>query len=154
MPLNIDIQQILLHMLNFAVLFAAVYFLLYNPIKKFMDKRNDTLDEMISSAEDKASSAEKIQQEYSEKLSALENEAEKAKSEIIDKANAEKEKIIANAKKEADAILFQARTKAVNEKNAIIKGAYAEIEEMAKEAAEKVTFASSSEAFDKFIEAE
>lgn len=39
MPLNIDLVQILLHLLNFVILFAIMYFLLYNPIKKFTDKR-------------------------------------------------------------------------------------------------------------------
>ena len=38
-PLNIDWQQILLHLLNFVILFAILYFLLYDPVKKFMDKR-------------------------------------------------------------------------------------------------------------------
>ncbi len=39
MPLNIDWQQILLHMFNFVILFAVLYFLLYQPIKSFMEKR-------------------------------------------------------------------------------------------------------------------
>ncbi len=41
MPLNIDWQQILLHLLNFVILFAILYFLLYKPIKDFMQKRMD-----------------------------------------------------------------------------------------------------------------
>ena len=31
MPLNINLQQILLHALNFVILFGALYFLLYKP---------------------------------------------------------------------------------------------------------------------------
>lgn len=34
MPLNMDWQQILLHLLNFVILFAILYFLLYEPVKK------------------------------------------------------------------------------------------------------------------------
>ena len=41
MPLNIDWQQILLHLLNFLILFAGLYFILYKPVKKFMKKRAD-----------------------------------------------------------------------------------------------------------------
>ena len=40
MPLNINFQQVFLHMLNFALLFGAMYFLLYKPVKKFMDSRS------------------------------------------------------------------------------------------------------------------
>ena len=39
MPLNIDFQQIFLHLFNFVVLFAILYFLLYKPVKNFMDQR-------------------------------------------------------------------------------------------------------------------
>ena len=37
--LGIDIQQILLHLLNFVILFTGLYVLLYGPVKKFMDSR-------------------------------------------------------------------------------------------------------------------
>ena len=40
-PLNIDWQQILLHLFNFAILFAILYFLLYKPVKDFMAKREE-----------------------------------------------------------------------------------------------------------------
>ena len=39
MPLNINIQQIVLHALNFVILFGALYFLLYKPVKSYMDGR-------------------------------------------------------------------------------------------------------------------
>ena len=39
MPLNIDWQQILLHLLNFLILAVGLYFILYKPVKKFMKKR-------------------------------------------------------------------------------------------------------------------
>ena len=46
MPLNIDLQQILLHLFNFVVLFAILYFLLYKPVKSFMDKRTASYEEI------------------------------------------------------------------------------------------------------------
>lgn len=39
MPLNIDLQQILLHWMNLAILTGGLYFLLYKPVKDFMAKR-------------------------------------------------------------------------------------------------------------------
>jgi F-type H+-transporting ATPase subunit b len=41
MPLNIDFQQIFLHLLNFTLLFAILYYLLYSPVKNFMAKRDE-----------------------------------------------------------------------------------------------------------------
>ena len=36
-PLNIDWQQILLHLLNFAILAGGLYLLLFKPVKAFME---------------------------------------------------------------------------------------------------------------------
>ena len=38
-PLNIDWQQILLHLFNFIILAGGLYLLLYKPVKNFMEKR-------------------------------------------------------------------------------------------------------------------
>ena len=38
-PLNIDWQQILLHLLNFVILAGGLYLLLYKPVKTVMEKR-------------------------------------------------------------------------------------------------------------------
>ena len=35
-PLNINLQQILLHLFNFAILGFGLYFLLYKPVKDLM----------------------------------------------------------------------------------------------------------------------
>ena len=40
-PLNIDWQHILLHVFNFVILVGGLYFLLYNPIRKFIAKREE-----------------------------------------------------------------------------------------------------------------
>ena len=39
MPLNIDFQQIFLHLFNFIILALGLYLLLYRPVVAFMDKR-------------------------------------------------------------------------------------------------------------------
>ena len=39
-PLNIDWQQILLHLFNFTILAGGLYLLLYRPVKEFMKKRD------------------------------------------------------------------------------------------------------------------
>ena len=50
MPLNINLQQILLHALNFVILFGAMYFLLYKPVKSFMDSRKAHYEKMDEDA--------------------------------------------------------------------------------------------------------
>ena len=60
LPLNINLQQIFLHMLNFVILTGGLYFILYNPVKKFMDQRTAHYAEMDKAAADKLAAAEKL----------------------------------------------------------------------------------------------
>ena len=58
-PLNIDWQQILLHVLNFVILFGGLYFLLYKPVKNFMAKREAHYAEMAQKAQSELDSAKR-----------------------------------------------------------------------------------------------
>ncbi len=49
-PLNLDWQQILLHLLNFVILFAILYFLLYKPVKNFIEKRRKAYEDIDNEA--------------------------------------------------------------------------------------------------------
>ena len=44
--------SILLHTLNALLLFAAIYFLLYKPVKKFLDKRSEGIAQTLQNADD------------------------------------------------------------------------------------------------------
>ena len=50
LPLNVDLQQILLHLFNVVLLFGILYFLLYKPIKDFMNKRTQYYKDMDDKA--------------------------------------------------------------------------------------------------------
>lgn len=64
MPLNINLQQILLHALNFVILFGAMYFLLYKPVKSFMDSRKAHYEKMDEDAKAVLAEAEKTKADY------------------------------------------------------------------------------------------
>lgn len=98
MPLGLNVIEILLHIFNFIILIIGVRFLLYKPIKKFMDKRAQGYAEEEAEHEKKKEEAAKLRAEAEEKI----REAEVRAAKIEDDANA-------NAIKEADAILESAR---------------------------------------------
>ena len=58
-PLNIDWQQILLHLLNFVILAGGLYLLLYKPVKTFMEKRQQYYQEQDAKAAKLLSDAQK-----------------------------------------------------------------------------------------------
>ena len=85
MPLNIDWQQILLHLFNFVLLFAILYFLLYKPVKKFMDDRTAYYKDIEDKANENFAQSEKTNAEYTEKLEKAEDEiAEEKKQAYVE----------------------------------------------------------------------
>lgn len=151
LPLNINLQQIFLHMLNFVILVGGLYFILYNPIKKFMDQRTAHYAEMDKAAADKLAAAEKLEAEHQAQLSKLDEElrqrraesqkiAQDAAQQQLNRAQEQADQIIAGAQKAAESI----RTKAVADSQK-------EIKELAMAAAAKLTLKSSKDAFDEFL---
>ena len=74
MPLNINLQQILLHWMNLAILTGGLYFLLYKPVKDFMDKRTAHYQELEEQAADKLAQAELLESQAKAKLEAADDE--------------------------------------------------------------------------------
>ena len=74
MPLNIDWQQILLHVFNLVILTGGLYFLLYAPIKKFIEKREEEYRRLDSETKERLSSAEAMENEAKQRLEGVESE--------------------------------------------------------------------------------
>mgnify|MGYP000292626769 CR=1 FL=1 len=74
MPLNINLQQILLHALNFVILFGALYFLLYKPVRDFMDSRKAHYEKMDEDAKAVLAEAEKTKAGYEAQLKSADEE--------------------------------------------------------------------------------
>ena len=151
MPLNIDIQQILLHMLNFVILFAVMYFVLYKTVKAFIDKRDACFREMEEKAKKDLDDAAAAKSEYEEKLRGAAEEIRTMKAEAQKDSREDADKIRSDAKKEAKEILNVAKLKAEHDTEVMIKNANSEICELAQQAAEKFVIDNTADAYDSFI---
>lgn len=153
MPLNIDWQQILLHLFNFVILFGILYFLLYNPVKKFMDKRVEYYKNLDDEAKENLKQSENAKEEYRHKL-------EKANQEIASKkeeAHQELKEIYASKVKEAEAeaekIISDARKSGERERAKLLNEAQQEMADMVVRAAEKLaTESTTSDTYDLFLD--
>lgn len=152
MPLNIDFQQILLHMLNFTILFGALYFLLYKPVCKFMLKRDDYYNDLDKKTTSAIADAEKTKSDYDDKLKQLNLQESHIKSDALNKAKKDSDQILADAQKEAADIVAKAKVRANKEKDTIIRSANKEIREIAEEAAQKLVI-DGEDAYDSFLNA-
>ena len=153
-PLNIDWQQILLHLFNFTILFGALYILLYKPVKNFMDNREARFADMDSRASQALADAESTRTAYEQKKAAFEDEVRAEKSRMSKEVEAERERRLQAARGEAEKIIADARGEAEREKNEIIESAQKEITGMVTDAMEKLTLEqTASDAFDQFLDA-
>ena len=137
-PLNINFQQILLHLLNFVILASGLYFLLYGPVKKFMDGRQKHYADLKAQTEDELAKAKALEQEYSERLSAADTEIAERKAEAGRAAQQISDKIIADAEKKKEEIIADGRAAAERERRRAVDDAREEIVGLAVAATEKM----------------
>ncbi|HIX09294.1 MAG TPA: ATP synthase F0 subunit B [Firmicutes bacterium] len=154
MPLNIDWQQILLHLLNFVILFAGLWLLLYKPVRKFMQNRREHYEKTDAEAEKKLAEAEEKRAEYEQKLGGADAEIEEkrvAARKEMDSYEALRKRA---AEEEAASILTEARENAARERERALTDARSEIAGLVTEATEKIVLReSASEAYDQFLDA-
>lgn len=149
-PLNIDWQQILLHLFNFVVLAAGLYFLLYKPVKGFMDRRKAGYEETDKKAKESLAEAERKKKEYEELLSRADAEIEEKRlkaDKAVQEANGA---LIASAQNKADEIVEKAKAAAAREHDAIVKKAEEDVADMVAQATEKLLM-KSAESYDRFL---
>ncbi len=148
-PLNVDWQQILLHLFNFVILAGGLWLLLYKPVKNFMAKREAYYKDMDKAANDRLASAEEEQSKYSGLIEKAQDEAAELKKKAMADAETAAKAHIAEAEQEKQRILDDARRAAQAEKNKVLQEANAQIEEMVSEAVDTLLVPAGS-AYDSF----
>lgn len=150
-PLNIDWQQILLHLFNFAILAGGLYLLLFKPVKDFMDKRRDYYQTMDDNANAKLSEADDLKAKYQEKLDKADDEIVQIKKDAMAKTQAETDEQLADAKKKADKMMADAKVNIERERNLMIEESKKEVAGLAIEATKKILAQSKDDAYGSFL---
>ena len=94
MPLNINFQQILLHMFNFVILAFGLYMLLYKPVVAFMKKREDHFADLEKQAQEAKSQAEATLAEYNAKLTGADEEIRQKNAAAAQEADRQRQERI------------------------------------------------------------
>ncbi len=110
-PLNIDWRQILLHLFNLVILFVVMYFVLYEPVKKFMDKRRKYYEDMDEQSRKTAAEADENKAKYEALVAGADEEIADMKRNAVSAAREESENIIKSAEDEAASVLKKAYAK-------------------------------------------
>ncbi|MDO4467004.1 MAG: ATP synthase F0 subunit B [Bacillota bacterium] len=138
LPLNIDIQQIVLHMFNFTILAGGLYVLLYKPVKEFMDNREANYKKMEEDAKAILENAHKEKEAYDAKISRVEEEIQDMKTKALKEVEISTEAQIKSAKAEAEKIVKVAHIAAQRDKQKMVEEAKEEITQLAIDATRKL----------------
>ncbi len=95
--------------INFIVLFGGLAYFLFKPIRNFLQKRSQEIEQGLKDAEDAQREAEQRLQEAKARLATLEDEIEKLKKEAEIEGRKEKERIVQLAQEEAERIKYFAK---------------------------------------------
>ena len=136
--LNINFFTALFTLLNFLAVFFVLKHFLFKPVMKLIKDRQDEIDGMYAEAGQAKESAEALQAEYEQKLSAAAETSERIVKEAMVRGQSKEEEIIRQANAEASAIMDKAAADIAQEKKKAINDAKDEISGMAMAIAEKV----------------
>lgn len=137
-PLNIDWQQILLHLFNFVILAGGLYFLLYKPVRDFMDRRTAYYQSLDADTQKKLEEARKLEEAYQSRMADAEKEIREQKARVLREAEAKAEAVLEEAGKQKEQLMSDAVVAARREKERIVEDARVEIAELAVAAAAKI----------------
>jgi F-type H+-transporting ATPase subunit b len=110
--LDIDLVTIVAEILNFIILAVGLYFLLFKPIIKRMEKSAEQKAASLAAAEEKERHAAEKLADIEERLANIDNEIDIRLQEAYKQAQAESEALLEITQKEAEKILLEAEIEA------------------------------------------
>jgi F-type H+-transporting ATPase subunit b len=117
MPLGLNPLEVLLHLLNFAILLIAIRFLLYKPIKEFIAKRENEFKSREDESKRLKAEAEELKTKYEKMISDAEKNIAETALKAAEKTKSTSTEILSKARVEADEIMLRAKAEADNELN-------------------------------------
>jgi len=128
--------------LSMFVLFAALSYLLFNPVRDMLEKRKQRVMDDLETAKAEKEEAIAYKEEYDQKLKEVDKEVQEILSEARKKAKKNETKIIAEAKEEAARIIERANAQIELERKRAVDDMKQEMITIASMMAAKIVTAS------------
>lgn len=135
---GIDVKLIVVQILNFVILAAALSYLLYKPLLKVLDEREAKIQQGIADAEAAANAKSEADAERRSVLGAAHKEAEAIAIRAAQHAKEETAATAASAEEKAADLLARARAEGEQAKAQAIAESEAAVAKLAVLAAEKI----------------
>lgn len=115
--LDIDLVTILAEIINFIILAAALYFLLFKPTMKRINQRSEEKEALLNQIREKEAESEQKRVEIEHRLSSIDTEIETRLEEAYQQAKEESASLLEITQKEAEKILSEAENEAAKRQN-------------------------------------
>ncbi len=102
--------------INIFILFLVASYMLFNPVRNLLKKRQDTIESDLENAKKSKEEAALLKSEYDDKIKNADKEVDRILSDARKKALSREEQIVDEAKAEAARIIERANTEAELEK--------------------------------------
>ena len=129
--LGLDWKDILLHLLNFAILVAIAGGLIYKPVIRFVHARREEIENQEKEHNEKMKEAEEKKTEYAALIGSAEQDIAAKKKEADADAAKKAEATLEEAKRRAEKILSDAEEEAKRDKVKAVTAMKGEVAEVA-----------------------
>jgi F-type H+-transporting ATPase subunit b len=136
--LSVNLTTIIATWLNLLILFLVMKHFLFDKVNKVMEDRKNEVAETYKKADEAMERAEKLEQDYEQRISGAKEESAKIIQAATRKAQKRSDEIIADAKVEAKGITEQARNEIEREKKIAVNKIKDDITDIAFQAAQAV----------------
>ena len=116
---------------NLLILYIAFKKILFTPLKKMIDSRQQEIDDMYTDAENAKEGASQLKTEYEDKLSQANAESEEILKNALRRAQLKEEEILKGANEEASRVLERAEEQIALEKKRALNEVKNEVSSMA-----------------------
>lgn len=136
--LGISLGLLVSQMVNFGLLAAILYLLLYKPVLRVLQERRERIAKAMADADAARESAARAQLEYDRQVVEAKRKAQEIISQASQKAELVRAEIVAQTQHEADGILAKARQQAEVERAQILAESQGTIVDLALAGARQV----------------
>ena len=136
--ISVNLWQILISLANLLIIFLILKKLLWKPVKKVMEQRQDMVDKQFADAAAAEEQANADKAEWAAKLAGADDEAAARIADADETARRHGDRILADAKDKAAGIIRQAETEAQLERQKATASIKEEIASVSAELAEKL----------------
>ena len=136
--------------MNLAILTGGLYFLLYQPVKTFLAKREEYYRDLDRQAQDKLARAEQLQADYQKKLDGAEEEIHQARAKAQQSLQQSVQEQLDQAQAQAQLIVTRAHADAERTREQALYDSQQDIRRLAETAAKRLAL--HEDPFDQFLD--